>query len=129
MKCQQTLNNCLYNKGVILDLIEIKGLKLATRIGVHAWEKEIDQTLSIDIILHLDLSQCQDQLARTIDYDALAQRISTCICSQSFNLIETVAEEIAVFVKSSFEVQKVVVSVSKPHALRNTENVRVQIER
>lgn len=111
------------------DMLSISSLSISTRIGVHAWEQRILQQLLLDISIPVDLSHCNNELANTIDYDALCQNVTAFIESNSFTLIETVAEQVAVRIKEVFSVAQLTVSVSKPHAVKNAGMVRVTITR
>ncbi|MFY7697525.1 MAG: dihydroneopterin aldolase [Legionella sp.] len=110
-----------------MDNIEITGLRTNTRIGVHAWEQRILQRLLIDLSINHDLTNCADQLANTIDYDQLCQRIISFVENNSFQLIETVAEQIAQLVKDEFKVTALTVRVSKPDAIKQASNIAVTI--
>lgn len=111
------------------DLLEISALKTSTRIGVHEWEQRILQPLLIDIKVPIDLSQCQDRLEHTIDYSALCQMVTTFVETHSFKLIETVAEQVAALIKAKFNISKLIIRVSKPHAIKNAANVSISITR
>lgn len=111
------------------DMLEITGLSTKTHIGIHAWEQRILQQLVLDIRIPMDFSQCNDQLANTIDYFQLCQCVTEFIESNNFALIETVAEKVAQLIKDKFPVKKLYVSVSKPQAVKNAGNIRVTIER
>lgn len=110
-----------------MDTLQIKSLKVTTHIGVHAWEQKIVQPLLIDIIILGDFSQCQDELANTIDYDALCQRVTHYVESTSFRLIETVAHSVANLIKTEFKPEQLTVSISKPHAIKNASNICVTV--
>ncbi|KTC71706.1 dihydroneopterin aldolase [Legionella birminghamensis] len=112
-----------------MDTLEIKALKIATRIGVHQWEQQIKQNLFIDITIPSDFSQCEDALDKTTDYDALCRSVTDYVESNSFQLIETVAEHVAALVKREFKLEQVCVSVSKPHSIPNAGDVRVTVSR
>ena len=111
------------------DILSISSLSIATHIGVHDWEQRILQQLLLDISIPIDLSCCHNELANTIDYDALCQNVTAFIESNSFTLIETVAEQVAARIKEAFHVSQVTVSVSKPHAVKNAGMVRVTVTR
>ena len=87
------------------------------------------QRLKLDITIPVDISNCDDTLANTLDYDALCQRITTFVESKPFALIETVAEQVATLIKESFQINQLTISVSKPHAVKNAGNIRITIER
>jgi dihydroneopterin aldolase len=112
-----------------MDQLDIIGLSLSTRIGIHSWEQRIHQRLVVDISIPMDFTQCQNELKNTIDYDALTQRITSFVEDNSFELIETVAEKIATLIKEEFKVPKMTISVSKPDAIKNAANIRVTLTR
>lgn len=112
-----------------MDSLQIKGLTLTTRIGVFAWEQQIEQRLLIDITIPADFSTCNDCLSETIDYEKLCQQVTYYVESKSFQLIETVANEIAELIKTEFKVEQVSISVSKPHAIKNAANVQVTVSK
>ena len=112
-----------------MDSLHIKGLSVATRIGVFTWEQQISQRLSIDISIPADFSDCKDELANTIDYDKLCQHVTAYVETNAFNLIETVADKVARLIKEEFKLQQLTVSVSKPHAVKNAANIQVTVTR
>ncbi len=112
-----------------MDALHIKALSVATKIGVHAWEQQINQQLLIDITIPSDFSACQDNLANTIDYDALCQTVTRFVESKSFQLIESVAAEVAHLIKQEFSVSQLTVAVTKPHAVKNAGIIQVVVNR
>jgi dihydroneopterin aldolase len=112
-----------------MDTLNIKSLSVATKIGVHAWEQRINQQLLIDITIPTDFSSCDDNLANTIDYDALCRTVTEFVESRTFQLIETVANDIAQLIKQEFKVTKVTIAVNKPHAVKNAGAIQVVVNR
>ena len=112
-----------------MDYLHIKGLKVATRIGVYAWEQQITQPLLLDITIPADFKACEDQLDKTIDYDKLCQQVTLYVEANAFQLIETVADRVAQLIKSEFNVKELTVSVSKPGAVKNAANIQVTVTR
>lgn len=112
-----------------MDTLDIQSLSISTQIGVYAWEQKIKQKLLLDISIPSDFRQCNDELANTLDYDALCQKITIFVESQSFQLIEHVANSVASFIKDEFQVEKLSVSVTKPHAVANAGIVKVTVSR
>ena len=112
-----------------MDLLQIKGLRIDTRIGIHAWEQKLLQTLLIDIEIPINTENCHDQIVNTIDYDKLCQKLSAYITNNSFNLIETVANHVANLITKEFKVNKLTVTVSKPFAIQNAANISITIRR
>jgi 7,8-dihydroneopterin aldolase/epimerase/oxygenase len=112
-----------------LDLLQINALNLSTRVGVHAWEQCISQRLLVDLSIPIDVSACQESLEGTLDYDAVCQLVTQHVESKSFQLIETVANDIAHLLKDRFQLNEITVSVSKPQAIKNAGNVQITITR
>lgn len=108
-----------------MDTLTIKALNVSTRIGVHTWEQHIHQQLLIDISIDTDFSTCQDDLNNTIDYATLCDTVTQFVESKSFQLIETVAYEVAHLIQQHVQVTQITVGVSKPHAIKNAENIQV----
>ena len=118
-----------YSRMLMLDQLQIKGLKVNTYIGVHAWEQRILQPLLIDVIIPTDFRDCDERIEATIDYDKLCHLVATHVESNTFQLIETVANQVANLVKKTFNLEQVNVTVSKPHAIKNAQNISVSITR
>ncbi|GGI89584.1 dihydroneopterin aldolase [Legionella impletisoli] len=112
-----------------MDKLEINALSITTHIGVHAWEQKILQQVLIDLSFPIDCASVHDELKNTIDYDQVCQRITDFVESNSFQLIETVAEKVAQLVKNEFKVTQLSIRVSKPSAIKNAANVSVHLER
>ncbi|MCH9757349.1 MAG: dihydroneopterin aldolase [Gammaproteobacteria bacterium] len=111
-----------------MDSLHIEGLRVETRIGVHAWEKKINQVLLLDLEIPMDFSTLDDTLEKTIDYDALCQHVTEFVTSNTFNLIETVAKQVIASIQTTFNIKDLTLRVSKPHAISNANNICVQIK-
>ncbi len=111
-----------------MNQLEITALSTKTRIGVYAWEQRILQDLFIDITIPLERS-AEDDLNQTVDYEKLCQEVTTFVESQSFRLIETVAERLLELIQTQFQVPHLSLRVSKPHAIPNARNISVLMTR
>ena len=100
------------------DRITLTGLRVHGRHGVHDYERRSGQEFVVDATVWLDLraAAATDELSRTLDYSALAQRTAKIVAGDPCNLIETVAARIADDVLADQRVQAVEVTVHKPHA-------------
>jgi FolB domain-containing protein len=114
-----------------MDRIFLRGLSLSCTIGVNDWEREVRQTVKIDLDLDLDLREAgkMDDLNLTADYKVVRDRIETIVGESRFFLIEALAERIAQACLEEPRVQRVRVSLEKPGALRGTRTVGVEIVR
>ena len=76
-----------------MDLIKINNLKFYTKNGVLPEERVLGQQLEVDIELRLDLAKAgkSDDVADTVSYAEVNEKISQTITTRSFNLIEAVA--------------------------------------
>jgi len=112
-----------------MDTLIITALSVNTQIGVLAWEQRIKQKLLIDIAIPMDFTQCEDDLAKTIDYSELCKAVTDYVESKSFQLIESVANEVASLIQQKFNVSEITISVNKPHAVKNAGAIQVVANR
>ncbi len=114
-----------------MDTVFISDLQIATIIGVHGWEREVRQTLSFDLEMAADISTPaqSDNVLDALDYQAVAERVTTLVESSNCQLLETLAEHVAELVLTDFAVSWLRLRVSKRAALPNANAVGVVIER
>ena len=112
-----------------MDTLNIKALRVSTKIGVYAWEQRINQQLLLDISIDTNFHDSQDDLTKTIDYETLCKSVTNYVESKSFQLIETVANEVANLMQKEFKTTHLSVTVSKPCAIKNAENIQVIVRR
>ena len=114
-----------------MDIITINQLAIKTTIGVYEWEKQIKQTLLLDIQFATDVKQAarHDKLEDSLDYDCIGSGVTNLISEGQFQLIETVAEQVAEFLLQEFTIPWTQVTVTKPHALEQAKGVSVTIQR
>ncbi|MFQ5581001.1 MAG: dihydroneopterin aldolase [Mariprofundaceae bacterium] len=113
------------------DLILIEGLEVRTVIGIFDWEREIRQTVRLDLEMRWDIKKAagSDDIDDTLDYKAVSKRLIAFVEGSSFGLIESLAEACASIVLEEFHVPWLRLKMSKPGAVRGSENVAVVIER
>jgi dihydroneopterin aldolase len=114
-----------------MDRILIEGLEVRTVIGIYDWEREIRQTVRLDMEMAWDINRAgaSDDIADTLDYKAVSKRLIAFVEGSSFGLIEALAEACARIVLQEFHVPWMRLKLSKPGAVRGSENVAVVIER
>lgn len=114
-----------------MDKVFIKGLTIQTTIGFFQWEKEIKQTLVIDIAMAWDTAQAakNDELAKTLDYAEISKAIEIFANENSVDLLETLAERMAAYLMSQFHIPWLQLKIGKPGAVHNADTVGVEIER
>ena len=114
-----------------MDKIFLKELTTETVIGIFDWEREVKQTIAIDLEMSADIRSAArtDSIKDTLNYKAVAKRLLAFIQESRYQLVETLAEEIARLVLTEFPVEWVKVTLHKPGAIRHSRDVGVMIER
>lgn len=114
-----------------MDIIFLRELKVDTLIGIYEWEKQVPQTLQIDLDIAVPDSRAgeTDDIADALNYADVVRDIQRALASRHFNLIEALAETIAQILLNDFKSPWVRVSVAKLHAIRGSRQVGISIER
>ena len=113
-----------------MNEILIAGLRVQTRIGVPDEERAAAQEVEIDIRIQpaRDFQEMGDDLARTIDYAQVCERISWLAGARPRQLIETLADEVAALILEEFGARFVEVELRK-FILPQTRHVAVRCSR
>ena len=100
------------------DLVSVRDLSVRAVIGVHAWEREIEQTLvvSVDMAADVRAAAASDDLADALDYSAVAETIAAVLRGGKFRLIETAAERVAGRLLADFPLSWLRLELRKPIA-------------
>ncbi|MFA7555309.1 MAG: dihydroneopterin aldolase [Spongiibacteraceae bacterium] len=114
-----------------MDIVYIRDLRIETIIGVYDWEREIKQAVSFDLEMAHDIqaAAASDDIAQTLNYKAVADRLIEFVGGSEFLLVETMAEHCAQIIMDEFSVPWVKMRLSKPGAVREARDVGVIIER
>ncbi len=114
-----------------MDTIFLTDLRVDCVVGIWEWERKIRQTVSIDLEMGADIRKAaaSDDIEDTLNYKAVAKRIQQFVGDSGFQLVETMAEEIAKVILTEFSVPWVQVRVNKPGAIRGARDVGVSIRR
>ncbi|WP_285115524.1 dihydroneopterin aldolase [Leifsonia sp. fls2-241-R2A-40a] len=100
------------------DSIVLTGLRVRANHGVFDFERAEGQDFVVDVTAWLDLSaaSANDELAATVHYGELAEEVVAAVERDPVDLIETVAERVAVTALAHQQVEVVEVTVHKPQA-------------
>ena len=116
-----------------MDSVSIRGLEVDVRVGVTEDERANPQPVVVDVTVETDLTTAttSDDLADTIDYDALVEEIAGLAEGGEFNLLERLAADIAERISTNEAVERVTVEVAKkdPPVRRSVDKIAVRIER
>ena len=114
-----------------MNIVYISELRINTVIGVYDWERDIKQTVVVDLEMSTDNQRAalEDNLVFTLDYGAIAAGITAFVEASSYQLLESLAEAIADLVMTDFGVQQLELKLGKPGAVENARDVGVIIHR
>ncbi|MGY1717965.1 dihydroneopterin aldolase [Blastococcus sp. SYSU DS0552] len=100
------------------DRIVVRGIRAHAHHGVYAFERERGQMFRVDAVLELDTTAAAaaDDLARTVNYADLAQRLHHVVAGEPVNLLETLAQRLADVCLAVELVDAVEITVHKPQA-------------
>lgn len=114
-----------------MDLVYIRELEVETVIGIYDWEREIRQRVNLDLDMGTDIRQAAntEDVDNTLNYKAVSDRLIEFIEQSEFQLVETMAEQIAEIVMTEFGVKWLRLRLGKPGAVPQAKDVGVIIER
>ncbi|KZE89457.1 dihydroneopterin aldolase [Microbacterium sp. TNHR37B] len=100
------------------DRISITGIRAIGYHGVYGHERRDGQEFVADVVLELSLRRAaaSDDVADTVHYGEVAERVAAVLSGEPANLVETVAQRIADAVLGFARVDAVTVTVHKPQA-------------
>ena len=117
-----------------LDKIFIKNLEVFGKHGVLPEENRLGQKFLINAILYISTREAglKDDLTKSIHYGEVSHFISSFMTKYTFQLIETVAEQMARAILLEFpSMEKIKLEILKPWAPIGLplESVSIEIER
>src|ERR1700730_11807509 len=116
---------------VWMDKIFIRALQTEAIIGIFDWERQVKQTVIIDIAIGADVRKAalSDSIKDSLNYKRVAKRVLSFVEASQFHLVETLAEHIAMLILEEFGIAWVGIVLSKPGAVRSSRDVGVALER
>ncbi len=114
-----------------MDIIFLNGLEIDTVIGIYDWEREIKQTIVLDIEMACDICKAAetDDIAHTLDYKAVSERVVEFVEQSEFYLVERLIEEVAAVLQNEFNIPWVKIILNKRGAISRAKDVGIIIER
>jgi dihydroneopterin aldolase len=103
---------------VTSDVIALTGLRVRGNHGVFDHERRDGQDFVVDAVLELPIAAAagSDELADTVDYGDLAQRLAGVVAGEPVNLLETLVSRLADACLADPRVVAATVTVHKPQA-------------
>ena len=114
-----------------MDKVIIKDLVARGIIGVYDWERTKPQEILINIILFGNLEKAgrTDNIDDSINYKTISKGAQSLAEKCERQTVEALAADIASYCLESPGVDRVMVRVEKPGAVRFADSVGVEIER
>lgn len=102
----------------VADEITLTGLRVFGRHGVYDEERRVGQDFVVDVTLRVDTRAAaeSDDVADTVHYGEMAERIAAIVAGEPVNLLETLAARIADDLLVADRIDRVRVTVHKPDA-------------
>jgi 7,8-dihydroneopterin aldolase/epimerase/oxygenase len=112
------------------DCIHIEQLEVSTHIGVPEKERSTPQRLTISISFWPYYAQqdIADKIDNTVNYSIVAEETKNFVRLQSTNLIETLADRLAMHLLKTFRIQKITVELRK-FPFEDAKHVSVTVTR
>ena len=100
------------------DRLAVRGIEATGHHGVFDFERRDGQLFRVDLVLALDTraAAASDDLADTVDYGSLVDRVKTAVETDPVDLIEKLAQRIADLCLADERVRSAEVTVHKPEA-------------
>lgn len=114
-----------------MDIIYLNNLQVDAVIGIYEWERRTRQRLILDIEIGVDIRAAAgtDNIDDTLNYKAVAKRVIAYVSDSRFQLVETLAENMAAIILSEFNVPWCRLRLNKQGAVKGVRDVGVIIER
>jgi dihydroneopterin aldolase len=113
-----------------MDTVFLHQLQVDTIIGIHDWERRVPQTVLVDLEMATDAAAAaSESIADALDYQQVAERVTAFIQIGKFQLLETLAHELAQVLQVEFDLPWLKLRVAKPGAIAAAQSVGVTVER
>ena len=97
------------------DRIHVEQLEVSTRIGVLKEERSAPQRLTVSISFwpYHEAGDLPDEIQNAINYSDVVEETKNFVRDQSTNLIETLADRLAMHLLKNFRMQRVTIELRK----------------
>jgi len=112
------------------DRIHIEQLEISAHVGVPEKERSASQRLTVSISFwpYHEQRDVGDKIDNTVNYSIVAEETKNFVRNQQANLIETLADRLAMHLLKTFRIQKVILELRK-FPLQDAKHVSVTVTR
>lgn len=116
----------------MIGTIELERIHVDCIVGIHPHERVREQSIELDVAMDLDFAEAAgtELVEATIDYTEVARILTELVVGRKYQLVETMAEEAASLVLTTWpRVRRVEIVVHKPAAVPQARDTRVRVIR
>src|SRR5438034_347813 len=109
----------------------VKDLKIEALLGIYPEEKTKPQKIVVNIDLSVKEGDdpISDDIKNVVSYEIVVKKVERIVAEGHVNLIETLAELIAIACLKDARVMAARVRIEKPDVIKKAKSVGVEIER
>ncbi|MFQ5435091.1 MAG: dihydroneopterin aldolase [Anaerolineae bacterium] len=113
------------------DKVLVKDLLVRGIVGINPEERVKKQDILINLVLFTDVRQAAgtDDIEDAVNYKSITKRVIQHVEDSADFLVEKLVSDIARIILTEFPVERAIVRVEKPGALRFAKSVGIEIER
>ena len=113
-----------------MAIIRIKNILTRTIIGYNPEERVNWQDVIINLEIEVDVAKAvsTDNKDGIYDYKAITKNVIVFVSDSKYNLLEKLTYEVLQLVMKDERVLRAKVEIDKPHALRFSESVSIEME-
>ncbi|NQX89094.1 MAG: dihydroneopterin aldolase [Halioglobus sp.] len=113
-----------------MNTVFLHGLRATAVIGVYARERQMRQTVLLDLELASDMRRAADSdcIDDALDYAAVAEQVVALVEGSEYQLLEALGAAVVELLREEFAVPWLRLRLSKPGAVPQADLVGVVIE-
>ena len=115
----------------VTDQVFINGLELMLSVGIYDAEKVKPQRVIINAVFDVDcnMGRALGTIQDVVSYEKAIERIKSVAQSRHYDLLEVLAEDIAVSLCADKRIRKIILSIEKPDIFDDAQSVGIRISR
>ncbi len=114
-----------------MNRIFIKELELQASIGIYEREKQAPQRIMVSVFMDVENDRAaeSDTIEDTVSYEEVIDTIKKIAAARHYNLVESLAEEIATACLADKRVLNIELEITKPDIFKDAAGVGIKIVR
>ena len=131
MNSQSSVQQILHRSHPNVRHVFVRDLVIPALIGIHKHEKDGQQNIRINLDMEVPEAEnpIHDRLPDVVCYEEIVDGIRRIVDAGHINLVETLAEKIAVRILTDQRIERVRVKIEKLDIFTDASSVGIEIER